>query len=397
MIVGITNTPRDYAWGARGEISALLGRPATDAIEAELWLGAHHGSPSVILDPQQTGGAGDLAAWVSADPRTVLGPTPRFPFLLKVLAAGSPLSLQAHPTAEQAAAGFAREEAAGIPLDAPERNYKDPYPKPEMLLAVSERFRALCGIRSAAATRAALERLAELAAPLPGAREGIATILARLEGDDSIGSVIAWLFTGAEGSRDAVAAVAAAAAANSEEWPTQAEIAALHPGDAGLVVSLLLNEVELAAGEAIFLPAGNIHAYLRGVGIELMEASDNVLRGGLTPKHIDVPELLSVLDTRPHGVPWLHPEVPLPDVRVFRPEGVGFELIEFEGDGPCPLDGPSIALCLDGAFSITGRSSAELARGDSVYITPDEGDLVVTGSGRLVVATTAASTRAHAS
>lgn len=388
MIVGITNTPRDYAWGVPGGISALLGHPATDAVEAELWLGSHPGSPSVIVDPAATGGARDLAEWIAADPRSALGDgLDRLPFLLKVLAASAPLSLQAHPTAEQAAEGFAREEAAGIPIDAAERNYKDPYPKPELILAVSDRFAALCGFRSVADTRDVLDRVLARHGGEPAAR--MRDLRERLSADGDLAAVVEWLVRRGEGVDELVAAVAQLAA-DDPDLAVQADLAARYPGDPGIVVSLLMNHAELRAGEALFLPAGNIHAYLHGVGVELMEASDNVLRGGLTPKHVDVSELLRVLDTAPRGVPWLPPEVPVPDVRVFRPDDVGFELIEFEGDGPCPLDGPAIALCLAGSFTIAGRTSARIARGDSVYVTPDEGDLVVTGSGRLVVATTAA-------
>lgn len=390
MIIGITNVPRDYAWGSRGEISALLGWPTTDGVEAELWLGAHHGSPTRILDPDRTGGARDLVEWVAADPRTALGAGhERFPFLLKVLAAASPLSLQAHPTAEQAAEGFAREEAAGIPLSAPDRNYKDPYPKPELILAVSERFGALCGFRPVVESQATLGRLLDLAAQTdPGARGGLQRVVDRLGGDESIRSVVEWLLTRGEGVDEAVDAVSRVALAHRDDATTQAVLAEQYPGDPGIVVSLLLHEVVLERGEAIFLPAGNIHAYLYGVGIELMEASDNVLRGGLTPKYIDVPELLHVLDTTPQGVPWLRPEVPAADVRVFRPEGVGFELIEVEGDATVPLSGPTIVLGLDGSFALAGATeSAEVRRGEIVYVT-GEAMLEVRGSGRLVAATT---------
>jgi mannose-6-phosphate isomerase len=391
MIVGITNTPRDYAWGSRGAISALLGWPATTAVEAELWLGAHHGSPTRILEPERAGGAADLVAWVESDPAEALGSGhERFPFLLKVLAAGSPLSLQAHPTAEQAVAGFAREEAAGIPLGAAERNYKDPYPKPEFIVAMSERFGALCGFRPVAESRAVLDRLVELAtSTLPDAREGIDRLLDRLTDDGSLRSVVEWLLTRGEGAEDAVDAVSRVALAHRDAARTQAVLAETYPGDPGIVVSLLLHEVVLERGEAIFLPAGNIHAYLYGVGIELMEASDNVLRGGLTPKHIDVPELLAVLDTTPHGVPWLRPEVPVPGVRIFRPEGVGFELVEVEGDALVPLGGPAIVLGLEGSFTLAGATDeVALSRGHARYVTGESG-ITLRGAGLAVIATAA--------
>ena len=143
MFVGIENTPRDYAWGSETAISALLGTTPSGGPEAELWLGSHPGSPARVIDPGQVGGARNLTEWIAAAPSDALGTHPRLPFLLKVLAAASPLSLQAHPSAEQAQEGFARENALGVRLDAPERNYKDPYPKPEIICAVSDRFEAL--------------------------------------------------------------------------------------------------------------------------------------------------------------------------------------------------------------------------------------------------------------
>src|SRR6478736_4948279 len=155
MFVSITNTPRDYAWGSTTAIAGLLGTEPSGRPEAELWLGAHPGSPSRIPDPQQAGGAEHLAEWdVTGD---------SLPYLLKVLAAAGPLSLQAHPSPEQARAGFERENAAGLAPDSPERNYKDPLHKPELIFALSDPFESLCGFRDPAASRAALERLAAAA------------------------------------------------------------------------------------------------------------------------------------------------------------------------------------------------------------------------------------------
>jgi len=233
-----------------------------------------------------------------------------------------------------------------------------------------------------------LERMTELSHEHPEEQRAITRMLDRLDGDESIRATFAWLLSRATGVDDVIAAVSHVAGRSAGGFAVQAELAELYPGDPGIVISLMLHQVTLNKGEALYLPAGNIHAYLHGVGIELMEASDNVLRGGLTPKHVDVAELLSVLDFMPRSAPYLIPEVPVPDVRVFRPDGASFELIEFEGDGPCPLDGPAIALCVAGSFTITGASSVTLERGEAVYVTPDEGDLTVTGTGQLVVATT---------
>src|SRR5690606_15239584 len=148
-----------------------------------------------------------------------------------------------------------------------------------------------------------------------------------------------------------------------------------------------LNHVVLRRGEALHLPARIIHSYLSGVGIELMSSSDNVLRGGLTPKHVDVPELLAVIDTRPGAVPLLEPVALADRVRAFRPEGAGFQLVEVTGPGAVDPGGPAIALCTEGSFAIIGAAStATLGRGDAVYITPDEGELSVRGEGMLYLA-----------
>lgn len=388
MFVGITNTPRDYAWGQPGGISRLFDSAPVATPEAELWLGAHPGSPARIIDPTQTNGATDLAEWIASDPGTTLGDAHALglPFLLKVLSAESSLSLQAHPTPEQAAEGFARENAAGIPLDAPHRNYKDPFAKPELILAVSERFDALCGFRPTAETREALDRCIERATPEQAT--SLREWRDRLTGDDALRDVVEWLISGGPESGRVVQDLSDLAASVGGELETQRRLAELFPGDPGIAISLLLHEVHLSRGEALYLPAGNIHAYLHGTGIELMSSSDNVLRGGLTPKHVDVPELLSVLDFTPRSAPYLVPEVPVPDVRVFRPDVPDFELIEFEGSGLCPLDGPAIALCVSGSFELRGVGGVTLSRGESVYITPDEGDVTVAGSGLLVIATT---------
>jgi mannose-6-phosphate isomerase len=188
----------------------------------------------------------------------------------------------------------------------------------------------------------------------------------------------------------------------STEMRTVRELAAAYPGDAGIVTSLLLNRVTLRRGEALYLPAGNIHAYLEGLGIELMAASDNVLRGGLTPKHVDVPELLDVLEFQALPVPYLEPEHAAPGVELYRPDVPDFLLAR---SAPAPreataddagasvvvVDGPAIVLCTSGAVAIRGRSSSvDLVRGDAVYVTPDEGRLVVTGEGEAFLATTPA-------
>lgn len=371
MFVGITNTPRDYAWGSSGAISELLGFAASSAPgasgapEAELWLGAHPGSPSRVVGTDAT-----------LD--TVIGG--RLPFLLKVLAADSPLSLQAHPNPEQAAAGFARENAAGIALDAPERNYRDPFAKPELLFALSEEFHVLCGFRRTSDIRSLLLTL--------DAGAGLVGLLERL----NIGGVrgaFEWLIARSDGVHEVISAVTSAAAHHAApEFATAAALAAAYPGDPGIVISLLMNRLTLARGECIYLPAGNIHAYLSGVGIELMTASDNVLRGGLTPKHVDVAELIEVLDFAPMDSALLAPVDVSPTVRFFRPPVHDFQLAVATGAGEVVLGGQGIALCVSGEFTISGAlGSVHLTRGEAMYASADERSLRIAGGGQLFIAT----------
>lgn len=360
MFLPISNVPRDYAWGSRTAIAELTGREPSGAPEAELWLGTHPGSPAVLADGRPL--------------RDVVG---ELPYLLKLLAADAPLSLQAHPTTAQAQAGFARENAAGIPIDAPERNYKDDRHKPEMLYALSDEFRAITGFRPAAQTRAVLA--------LDPAPE-VAAFAARLTGDDAIETVFEWLISRGEGA-DALVAAVSASTAPGASWDSVRTLAAHAPGDPGIAISLLLHTVVLHRGEALYLPAGNIHAYLSGVGVELMASSDNVLRGGLTPKHVDVAELVAVLDFHPVAAPVLQPQEPEPGVRVFRPDVPDFALTVVD-DGALrrgvelALSGPAIAVSLAGAQTLDGGS---LAKGAAAYL---DGERVrVGGTGLIAIAT----------
>ncbi|MEO6944375.1 MAG: mannose-6-phosphate isomerase, class I [Lacisediminihabitans sp.] len=374
MFVRVTNTPRPYAWGSTTAIADLLGHTASGQPEAELWLGAHSGSPSVIVDPDSVGGWSTLPEWIAASPELTLGriaSTGRLPFLLKILAASHPLSLQAHPTPEQAVAGFARENALGIPLDAAQRNYKDAFAKPELIYALSDTFEALCGFRPLEEVRALILDLLDLDArtedpqPQPledllaqlsddvdgdgsgfssgsgagsgsgtgsGSGSGVGSGAGAGAGAEQLRSVFEWLISSGPGVPTLVALVTRLAPLSSDaSLTTAALLASEYPDDPGIVISLLLNRVTLARGEALYLAAGNIHAYLDGLGVELMSASDNVLRGGLTPKHIDVPELLGVLDFTPVAVPYLSASVPSAGVEVFRPGVPDFVLVRVSG------------------------------------------------------------------
>ncbi|KHL00040.1 hypothetical protein LK09_01435 [Microbacterium mangrovi] len=370
----LTNTPIPNAWGRIDGVADALGWEPTGAPEAELWLGAHPLSPARFDDAAPWD---DLREW-ERESET------RLPYLLKVLSAASPLSLQAHPTPLQAQAGFAREEAAGIELTARERNYKDPNAKPELIVATEDGFEALCGFRDPAETIAALAAFAGV----PGIEQWIAQL------DAGVEPAFTWLLSGDPAVGELVASVVARAGevvSPSAELVTR--LAALYPGDPGILTALMLNHVILAAGESLWLPAGNIHAYLRGTGMELMGPSDNVLRGGLTPKHVDRDELTAVLDFTPGPPPRLVPVPVAPGVSAYRPAsvptgaGVDFELLLITADASIPLATPAIAVGIDGAFTLeTDSETADLARGGILFL-PEPGVLTVSGSGRLFVAT----------
>ncbi|MGT2425279.1 mannose-6-phosphate isomerase, class I [Amnibacterium kyonggiense] len=441
MFVGITNTPRDYSWGSRTAIAELLGRPASGGPEAELWFGAHPGWPSTVTSATPGLAGQRLDEVIERDPEAFLGAgRTRLPFLMKVLAADAPLSLQVHPDPEQAKAGFERENAAGVPLDADARNYKDDSAKPELILALSATFEALAGFRHVSESRMLLaelitaasgddravvarfaDRLASgdpaLAASTGSSRETVRDGLAEAVdtapehrgAGNPLEQTVEWLLRGGDDVERLVAAVVAAAprlerSSFAREWATAGELAEAFPGDPGIVISLLLNRVSLKQGQALALPAGAIHAYLSGLGVEVMSASDNVLRGGLTPKHVDVDELLGVVVFEALPTPIVHPSSPEAGVTEWRPAGDDFVLAQVAlGDaaavhgytlgGPeqvtMTLTGPAEVLVVTGGLSVAGAVDAiSMTRGDAALVTPDEGVLTFTGSGIAYVLTT---------
>lgn len=376
-IVPIGNTPRDYAWGQVGGISRALGWPDSDRHEAELWLGAHPLSPSHCR--------GDAPPWPDLQAREVAG-LPRLPYLMKLLAAQTPLSLQAHPSAGQAAAGFAREEAAGLPLSHPTRNYKDPYAKPELIVAVHDGFEALCGFRPRSETLALIDDLAAID-PAPCLR----TWARQVETGEDLRAAVRWLLSGDAEVTDLLEVICAVAHAEPERFELIGRLAREFPGDPGIAVAQMANHVQLDAREALWLPAGNIHAYLSGLGVELMGPSDNVLRGGLTPKHVDGEELQTVLDFEPGLPPWLYPERLADHVMRYRPsslasgQDVAFELLRITGNATVSTHNAT-ALVLEGGFDVaTGQSSAHLAYGEAAFIEGD-GEVHLGGQGLVFIA-----------
>jgi mannose-6-phosphate isomerase len=366
----LTSAVRHYPWGSRTVIPELLGRPTpAEQPHAELWMGAHPDQPSVLADGRP------LDAAITADPERLLGPAvverfgARLPFLLKVLAADTPLSLQAHPTMEQAQAGFTAEEAAGVPHDDPARTFKDPWHKPELLLALTT-FEALCGFRP---VEESLHCLAKL--QLPDLKPTIAA-LARGGLQAAIPQLLALSGKRRTHLVEVVAQRAAGFVAahdpefiNTYRWA--ATLAEEYPGDPGVVISLMCNHLKLAPGEAVFLPAGNLHAYLSGAGVEVMASSDNVLRGGLTSKHIDLAALIEVLDFSDGKIPVIHPVLGPGGLRYPVPVE-DFDLTRAQLDeqaGPLTTRGPQVVLCTEGRAVLAGTDGeVVLERGQSAFV-----------------------------
>ena len=337
------NRIRPYAWGSRTAIAELTGEPSPSPHpQAELWIGAHPADSSLLV---QDDGERSLADVIAADPVATLGARAhaefdsRLPFLLKVLAAAEPLSLQAHPSADQAARGFALEESLGIPLSSPQRNYRDSWHKPELICALTE-FDALCGFREPSAT---VRLLAALGVPQLDHYLGLLSGQPDRDGTRALFSSI--ITIPSVTLQPLLSAVLTACVERvraggefTAEYRTALALGERYPGDPGVLASLLLNRITLQPGQALYLPGGNMHAYLSGVGIEIMANSDNVLRGGLTPKHVDVPELMKVLDFTPGDVQVLHGDAGRSGEAVYPTPAMEFRLSRLTHNGSAPGD-----------------------------------------------------------
>ncbi|WP_457972145.1 mannose-6-phosphate isomerase, class I [Arthrobacter sp. D1-17] len=383
----IDNVLRPYAWGSTTAIAGLLGRPESGGPEAELWVGAHPDSPSVATRPDGT--AVPLDELISEDPDHYLGEAsvaafgPRLPFLTKVLAAAKPLSLQVHPSLDQARAGFARENAEGIAVDAANRNYRDDNHKPEMIYALTP-FEALCGFRKPETSRDVFLHLAgclELSGSgVPAVLSEVIDDLSQSEERDALRSAFERLIAGGDGVTEATKRVVDALAAGAPMAPYQPELSTVlslnseYPGDPGVLISLLLNRFSLEPGEAVYLPAGNVHAYLRGLGVEVMASSDNVLRGGLTPKFVDVPELLKTVAFESVGIPMLRAETSELGQELYRPPFREFQLQRIEtvpGGPPVPLaqSGPAVVIVTSGSVYLDSpKGDLRLDHGRSAFL-----------------------------
>lgn len=373
------NPVREYAWGSTHAFSELFGWPPSATPQAEIWMGTHSGAPSEV----------QLESRDATMPlREVL--RSELPFLLKILAADKPLSIQAHPTQAAARAGFEAENSAGIELTAAQRNYKDPHHKPELIVAITE-FSALCGFRPYAEAAADLRALSDA---LKKDYPGLKVLLQHVE-SQNYDAALEWVLRSGAPEAGAVAAALGEAAAdgvltdvglNAALVDTLQRTTAAFPADPGVLVATLLNRIDLRPGEGLFLPAGNLHAYLSGVGVEVMAASDNVLRGGLTSKHIDVPELLAVVQPEVLPLPYCEPVSTQSGVLNYLPPVEEFQLtrIDFPAAGSAhtlSLQAAAVAICTAGtahARAAEDTRTLTLAAGESVFI--DSGEQITFSS-----------------
>ena len=389
MMERLTGVIQPYAWGSRTAIPEFLGQEPTGEPQAELWFGAHPLAPSTV-DGEP------LDKVVAQNPAGVVGGAsvekfgPRLPFLVKIIAAAQPLSLQAHPSREQAEAGYAREQAAGVPRDAPQRTYRDGWPKPELLCVLVE-TEALCGFRDPGETYRLFEKLGvtsalELVAPLADADVPAAerlrfvfSRLLRLPPDErSVILQIAQAADAAKGPDDLISFAR-----------TATELNAYYPGDPGVLAALLMNRITLQPGDALFMPPGNLHAYLSGGGVEIMANSDNVMRGGLTPKYVNIDELLVILDFTPGLRGLISPIEESPGLWRYPTPAPEFALWRIEPHAgsvrvPAGTTG-RILLVTDGELTVmSATAKLDLVRGEAALLTADE-EAVVTGRGTAFV------------
>ncbi len=378
----MVNPVMTYAWGSRDAIANLQGRSATGVAEAELWMGAHPQAPSELEDGSTRV---SLDAVIAADPVGVLGELcferfgPRLPFLLKVLAAEHPLSLQVHPDDEQAQRGFAAEEAAGTDRLAPDRNFRDPFGKPELLVALTD-FNVLQGFRPADEAAATLSTLRVA---------GLEPLIEALEGGTPTGEVFLRLIEWPADDRARLVSEVANACSDVAAGgvgPWIPGLAANYPSDPGVIGVLLLNYLTMHPLEGLYVRPGQIHMYLHGTGIEVLGGSDNVIRGGLTPKHVSAVELRAILHVDAAPPALVAAVASTEGGQTWPTQQPEFELRRQQITAMTRLapSGPAVLLCLEGELEIGDRDgSVTLGPGESAFAFAGA-DLAVAGSGVLM-------------
>ncbi|HED3138055.1 mannose-6-phosphate isomerase [Citrobacter farmeri] len=381
----LINSVQNYAWGSKTALTELYGVANPQQLPmAELWMGAHPKSSSKVKDA--SGQIVSLRDVIDRQQSALLGDAvaKRFgelPFLFKVLCAAQPLSIQVHPNKRNSEIGFAKENAAGIPMDAAERNYKDPNHKPELVFALTP-FLAMNAFRE-------FSEIVSLLQPVAGAHTAIAHFLEQPNAE-RLSQLFAGLLNmqGEEKSRALAILKAALETQQGEPWQTIRLIAEFYPDDSGLFSPLLLNVVKLNPGEAMFLFAETPHAYLQGVALEVMANSDNVLRAGLTPKYIDIPELVANVkfDAKPANQLLTTPvkngaelDFPIPV------DDFAFSLHSLSAQETA-IDQQSAAIlfCVEGEAVLSkGEQRLVLKPGESAFISAEESPVSVSGVGRV--------------
>lgn len=390
-ILRLENRIQHYAWGSTTAIPALLETAPTGEPWAELWMGDHPAGPSTAV--KADGSRIPLPELIAAEPMEMLGAAvlarfgKRLPFLLKILAASAPLSIQVHPDGGAARAGFENENRMGIPMDAPHRTYKDPNPKPECLRALTP-FWALAGFRAAEEIAALLRRLCP---------DTLADATNRLVGDDAASRIRRFykeLLAIDDARREAVLTECRSnVRMHKDRGPVflwTLKLLERYPTDIGCLAPVMLNLFRLEPGEALFVPSGEIHAYLEGVGVEIMAASDNVIRAGLTPKHVDQDALVRntrfvatapriLRPARYDSVEWRYPA---------PTELFSLSLIRVEPDGDrayFATDGPEILICMEGEATIVTHGAARLniRKGESIFVPAATRDYGLSGAATL--------------
>ena len=369
----LTGRIRDYAWGSLTAIPDLLGSSPTGEPQAEYWLGAHPLAPATIDGVNLDDLFREHPEWMG-EPARMAFPD-RFPVLMKILAAEHPLSLQAHPNREQAEQGFAKETRLRIPIDSPQRVYRDDWPKPELFIALSE-FDGLCGFREPAATvklfrkLGVSSRLLSIISPLsqrkgPAAMAEVFLDILSQDHPDHVNEVIRLAHVHAEDDTELGLFARTACELNRH-----------FPSDPSILAALMLNRIHLEPGQGLYLPTQTLHSYLGGVGIEVMACSDNVLRGGLTSKHINVDELIQVIDFTATTIAPVETQDDYGFIRYLTPTT---EFKVWRGDllnqpqAVPASDSCRIALVVDGEAHLnSGDTSAELTTGEAVLILAGE-------------------------
>jgi mannose-6-phosphate isomerase len=392
MIYRLINTIQEYAWGDKTSLSQLLGvSNLENKPQAELWLGAHPKSPSIVLNGSEKI---PLDKLIARSPHSTLGEKVKnkfgkLPFLLKILAAGEPLSIQAHPNLEQAKNGFARENLEKIPLDAFQRSYKDDNHKPEIICALTL-FHAMNGFRPIPQIVSNLEKI-----PDPFF-QNLVSVLKKNEATIGLKQFFEEVMRCPEKLKENLLQQACLVAQKNKdiafEWVLT--LNKQYPGDIGALCPLFLNVITLHPGEAMFLEAGRLHSYLKGVGVELMANSDNVLRGGLTPKFVDIDELLKILKFEVSNLQILKPQGFLEE-KYFQDfvEEFSLSVIESPGDRTYEIEQnkkPSILICISGSGRFFDEENdIHFEKGQSFFIPASQATFKISGSGFFYRATVA--------